>query len=86
MSSDREQSTGSPTSSPFWSRSYAEFLTDKEPLEAKAVVEGCFRRRARRAGLEETLPVGRPMTEREIDDLSNAWETGSGAGQSAAGR
>jgi hypothetical protein len=43
---------------------------DKELMEAKAAVEECFRRRARRAELEGTLPVGRPMTEQEIDDLS----------------
>jgi hypothetical protein len=42
---------------------------DKELMEAKAAVEECYRRRARRAGLEGTLPMGRPMTEREIDDL-----------------
>jgi hypothetical protein len=37
---------------------------DKELLEAKAAVEECFRRRARRAGLEGTLPGGRPMFRR----------------------
>jgi hypothetical protein len=57
-------------SSPFWSKSYADFVTDKELLEAKAAMEECFRRRARRAGLEGTLLVGRPMTEKEINDLS----------------
>jgi hypothetical protein len=30
-------------------------------------MEECFRRRARRAGLEESLPVGRPMTDEEIE-------------------
>jgi hypothetical protein len=65
-SSDIEMSAGhqlpieSPASSPFWSKSYADFVTDKELLEAKAAVEECFRRRARRAGLEGTLPVGGP--------------------------
>ncbi len=38
--------------------------------EAAAAVEKCYRRRARRAGLEEVLPVGRPMTEVELDTLS----------------
>jgi hypothetical protein len=38
-------------------------------LQAKADVEECYRRRARRAGLEGTLPVGRPMTEEEVSDL-----------------
>jgi hypothetical protein len=32
-------------------------------------MEECFRRRARRAGLEDSLPVGRPMTDEEIEDL-----------------
>jgi hypothetical protein len=84
MSSGRELPIGSPASSPFWSKSYAEFVTDKELLEAKAAVEECFRRRARRAGLEETLPVGRPMTEQEIDDLSERLgdRTGSRAKRS----
>jgi hypothetical protein len=57
-----------------------------ELLEAKAAVEECYRRRARRAGLEGTLPVGRPMMEKEINDLSKPLETWSEAGQSAAGR
>jgi hypothetical protein len=68
----------SPASSPFWSKSYAEFVTDKELLEAKAAVQECYRRRARRAGLEGTLPVGRPMTEKEIDDLSERLGDGVG--------
>jgi hypothetical protein len=62
MSSDRKQPSGSPASS--------RFVMDKELMEAKAAVEECFRQRVRRAGLEGTLPVGRPMTEQEIDDLS----------------
>jgi hypothetical protein len=37
-------------------------------------MEECYRRRARRAGLEDTLPVGRPMTEEEIEDLQ--WQLG----------
>ncbi len=32
------------------------------------------RRRARRVGLEDTLPVGRPMTDEEIEDLQ--WQLG----------
>jgi hypothetical protein len=79
MSSDREQPIGSPASSPFWSKSYADFVTDKELLEAKAAVEECFRRRARRAGLEGTLPVDRPMTEQEIDNLSKRLGDGIGS-------
>jgi hypothetical protein len=54
-------------------------VTDKELLEAKAAVEECFRRRARRAGLEETLPVGRPMMEQEIDNLSARLGDGIGS-------
>jgi hypothetical protein len=88
-SSDTEMSAGhqlpidSPPSSPFCSKSYADFVTDKELLQAKADMEECYRRRARRAGLEETLPVGRPMTEEEIDDLSQQlgdWEPANGIG------
>jgi hypothetical protein len=43
---------------------------DKELMEAKAAEEECYRGRARRAGLEGALPAGRPMTKREIDELS----------------
>jgi hypothetical protein len=64
----------SPANSPFCSRSYARFVKDQELQQAKADVEECYRRRARRAGLEETLPVGRPMTDEEIDDLK--WQLG----------
>jgi hypothetical protein len=63
-----------PADSPFHSRSYANFVRDQELQQAKADVEECYRRRARRAGLEETLPVGRPMTDEEIDDLK--WQLG----------
>ncbi len=38
-------------------------------MEAKAAVEDCYCRRAKRAGLEETLPKDRPMTEQEINEL-----------------
>jgi hypothetical protein len=58
-------------------------VTDKELLQAKADVEECYRWRAKRAGLEETLPVGRPMTDEEIDDLSERlgdWEPANGFG------
>jgi hypothetical protein len=64
----------SPSSSPFCSRSYANFVKDQELLQAKADVEECYSRRARRAGLEGTLPVCRPMTDEEIDDLK--WQLG----------
>jgi hypothetical protein len=37
--------------SPFRSRSYVNFMTDQELQQAKADLEECFRRRARRAGL-----------------------------------
>ncbi len=60
--------------SPFRSRSYATFVTDQELQQARAEMEECYRRRARRAGLEDTLPVGRPMTEEEIEDLQ--WQLG----------
>jgi hypothetical protein len=48
----------------------AAFAMKKELEEAEAAVEECYRRRARRAGLEEVLPVGRPMSEGELDTLS----------------
>ncbi len=63
-----------PADSPFRSRSYATFVTDLELQQARAEMEECYRRRARRAGLEDTLPVGRPMTDEEIEDLQ--WQLG----------
>jgi hypothetical protein len=63
-----------PAGHPFRSESYADFITDTDLQQARADMEECYRRRARRAGLEETLPVGRPMTDEEIDDLS--WQLG----------
>jgi hypothetical protein len=63
-----------PADSPFRSRSYATFVTDQELQQARAEMEECYRRRARRAGLEDTLPAGRPMTEEEIEDLQ--WQLG----------
>ncbi len=44
-------------------------MTDQELQQAKVDLEECFRRRARRAGLEDSLPANRPMTEEEIEDL-----------------
>jgi hypothetical protein len=63
-----------PADSPFRSRYYATFVMDQELQQARAEMEECYRRRARRAGLEDTLPVGRPMTEEEIEDLQ--WQLG----------
>jgi hypothetical protein len=37
-------------------------------------MEECYCRRARRVGLEDTLPVDRPMTDEEIEDLQ--WQLG----------
>jgi hypothetical protein len=54
--------------------SFATFVMDLELQQAKADVEECYRRRARRAGLEDMLPEGRPMTEQEIEDLQ--WRLG----------
>jgi hypothetical protein len=67
-------------------RSYANFVMEKELEEAKAAVEECYRRRARRAGLEGTLPAGRPMTEGELDMLSEILGDGAGAGPSGGER
>ncbi len=50
-----------------------------EVQEAEAAVDACYRRRARRAGLGDMLPTGRPMTEKELDDLSERLGDGLGA-------
>jgi hypothetical protein len=63
-----------PADSPFRSRSYATFVTDQELQQARADLEECFCRRARRAGLEESLPADRLMMEEEIKDLQ--WQLG----------
>jgi predicted polyphosphate/ATP-dependent NAD kinase len=60
-------------------KSYVEFVMEKELEEAKAVVEECYRRRAKRAGLEGTLLAGRSMMERELDMLSEALGDGTGS-------
>ncbi len=39
------------------SRSYATFVTDVELYQARVEMDECYRRRARRVGLEDTLPV-----------------------------
>jgi hypothetical protein len=54
-------------------------VTDKELMEARAAVEDCYRRRAKRAGLEETLPKDQPMTEEEINELSERLGAGKGS-------
>ncbi len=59
---------------PFRSRSYVTLVTDQELHQAKADLEECFRCRARRAGLKESLPADRPMMEEEIEDLQ--WQLG----------
>jgi hypothetical protein len=74
---------------PFRIESYADFITDTDLLQAKADVEECYRRRARRAGLKGTLPVGRPMTEEEINDLSEGlgdWGPANGFGSGGTKR
>jgi hypothetical protein len=63
-----------PADSPFRSRSYATFVTDQELQQARVEMEECYRLRARRAGLEDSLPVGRPMMDEEIEDLQ--WQLG----------
>jgi hypothetical protein len=52
----------------------ADLVMEVELQQAKAEQEDCYRRRARRVGLEDTLPQGRPMTEQEIEDLQ--WRLG----------
>jgi hypothetical protein len=62
------------TESQHRSRSYATFVTDLELQQARAEMDKCYRRRARRVGLEDTLPTGGLMTEQEIEDLQ--WQLG----------
>jgi hypothetical protein len=69
-----QMSFSPPANSPFHIRSYANFVTDQELQQARADMEECFCRRARRAGLEESLPVGRSMADEEIEDLQ--WQLG----------
>jgi hypothetical protein len=57
----------------------AAFAMLEELREAEAAVEECYRRRARRAGLAEMLPADRPMTEKELDTLSELFGDGIGA-------
>jgi hypothetical protein len=49
-------------------------MTDQELQQARAEMEECYHCRARRAGLEDSLPVGRPMTDEEIENLQ--WQLG----------
>jgi hypothetical protein len=49
-------------------------MSDLELQQARAEMEECYCRRARRVGFEDTLPVGRPMTDEEIEDLQ--WQLG----------
>jgi hypothetical protein len=81
---EHQMSFSPPANSPFRSRSYATFVTDQELQQARADMEECFRSRARRAGLEETLPVGRPMTDEEIEDLQ--WQLGPANGYRSRGK
>jgi hypothetical protein len=55
------------------------FAMGEELKEAEAAVEACYRRRARRAGLAEILPTGRPLSEKELDTLSELLGDGIGA-------
>ncbi len=55
------------------------FAMREELKEAEAGVEACYWRRARRAWLAGMLPVGRPITEKELDTLSELLGDGFGA-------
>jgi hypothetical protein len=57
----------------------ATFAMQEEIKEAEAAVDARYRRRARRAGLGGMLPVGRSMTEEELDNLSEQVGDGIGA-------
>ncbi len=50
-----------------------------ELWETQAAVDACYRRRAKRAGLEGELPADRLMTEGELDNLSEQLGDGPGA-------
>jgi hypothetical protein len=56
----------------------ATFSMREELKEAAAAVEECYRKRARRAGLAEMLLADRPMTEGELDTLSELLGDGDG--------
>jgi hypothetical protein len=60
------------------------FAMQEEVKEAEAAVDACYQRRARRAGLGGMLPVDRPMTEEELDNLSE--QLGDGIGSRARRR
>jgi hypothetical protein len=82
MSSGRKEATEGPTTSPFWSKSYAEFVMEKELHPCRGGQgggRGNLPQEGEEGGLEETLPVGRPMTEREIDELSELLGYGIGS-------
>jgi hypothetical protein len=74
MSSVRKEAASPLASFPFLSKSYAEFVMDKELMETKSAVEECYRRRA---GLGNTLPASRPMAEGELEVLSEALGDGT---------
>jgi hypothetical protein len=57
----------------------AAFAMREELMEAEAAVEASYWRRARRAGLAGMLPAGRPMTEEELNTLSELLGDGFGA-------
>jgi hypothetical protein len=48
----------------------AGFPMREELKEAEAAMEACYRKRARRAGLAEMLPADMPLSEKELDTLS----------------
>ncbi len=54
--------------------SSADLVMAVELQQAKAELKDCYRRRARRVDLEDTLPQDRPMTKQEIEDLQ--WRLG----------
>jgi hypothetical protein len=61
----------------------AAFAMKKELEEAEAAFVECYRRRA---WLEGVLPVGRPMSERELNTLSELLGDEVGAGPSGGGK
>jgi hypothetical protein len=51
----------------------------EEIKEAQAAVDECYRRRAERAGIDIKVPKDRPLTEEELNNLSEQLGDGTGA-------
>ncbi len=61
-----------PADSPFRSRSYPTFVTDQELQQARAEMEECYRRRARRVGLQDVINMTIEEMEAELRETNEA--------------